>query len=64
MYVCLCNAVSDKTIRNAVRQHHVHSIGELKRIVPVGRDCGKCIRQARELINEEIAQLPKIDNVA
>ncbi|NRN30633.1 bacterioferritin-associated ferredoxin [Photorhabdus heterorhabditis] len=64
MYVCLCNAVSDRTIRNAVRQHHVHSIRELQRIVPVGRDCGKCIRQARELINEEIAQLPKIDKVA
>ncbi|WP_453040200.1 (2Fe-2S)-binding protein, partial [Streptomyces murinus] len=22
MYVCLCNAVTDKAIRNAVRQHN------------------------------------------
>ncbi|MBC8954752.1 MULTISPECIES: bacterioferritin-associated ferredoxin [Xenorhabdus] len=64
MYVCLCNAISDKTIRNAVHQQHVRSIRELRDFVPVGSDCGKCIRQAREIINEEIALLPPINNVA
>ncbi|CDH05743.1 regulatory or redox component complexing with Bfr, in iron storage and mobility [Xenorhabdus bovienii str. oregonense] len=64
MYICLCNAISDKTIRNIVRQQHIRSIRELKDFVPVGSDCGKCIRQAREIMNEEIAQLPPINNVA
>ncbi|MGJ0629402.1 bacterioferritin-associated ferredoxin [Xenorhabdus bovienii] len=64
MYICLCNAISDKTIRNIVRQRHVRSIRELRDFVPVGSDCGKCIRQAREIMNEEIAQLPPINNVA
>ncbi|CDG99543.1 MULTISPECIES: bacterioferritin-associated ferredoxin [Xenorhabdus] len=64
MYICLCNAISDKTIRNIVRQQHVRSIRELRDFVPVGSDCGKCIRQAREIMNEEIAQLPPINNVA
>ncbi|MCP9269939.1 bacterioferritin-associated ferredoxin [Xenorhabdus sp. XENO-1] len=64
MYICLCNAISDKTIRNIVRQQHVRSIRELRNFVPVGSDCGKCIRQAREIMNEEIAQLPPINNVA
>ncbi|CAM3903295.1 bacterioferritin-associated ferredoxin [Xenorhabdus thuongxuanensis] len=64
MYVCLCNAVSDKAIRNAVHQQHIRSIRELRSFVPVGNDCGKCIRQAREIMNEEIALLPPINNVA
>ncbi|PHM74773.1 bacterioferritin-associated ferredoxin [Xenorhabdus kozodoii] len=64
MYVCLCNAVSDKAIRNAVHQQHIRSIRELRSFVPVGSDCGKCIRQAREIMNEEIALLPPINNVA
>ncbi|OTA17712.1 Bacterioferritin-associated ferredoxin [Xenorhabdus beddingii] len=64
MYVCLCNAISDKTIRNAVHQRHVRSIKELRDFIPVGSDCGKCIRQAREIMDEEIALLPAINNVA
>jgi bacterioferritin-associated ferredoxin len=64
MYICLCNAISDKTIRNAVRQQYVRSIRELKNFVPVGSDCGKCVRQAREIINEEISSLPPVINVA
>ncbi|MCC8380995.1 bacterioferritin-associated ferredoxin [Xenorhabdus sp. PB30.3] len=64
MYICLCNAISDKAIRNAVRQQNVRSIRELKNFVPVGSDCGKCVRQAREIINEEISLLPLIINVA
>ncbi|MDX7992467.1 bacterioferritin-associated ferredoxin [Xenorhabdus sp. Reich] len=64
MYVCLCNAVSDKTIRNAVHQQHVRSIRELRNLIPVGNDCGKCIRQAREIMDKEIALLPQINNVA
>ncbi|MBC8944485.1 MULTISPECIES: bacterioferritin-associated ferredoxin [Xenorhabdus] len=64
MYICLCNAINDKTIRNAVRQQHVRSIRELKSVVPVGSDCGKCVRQAREIINEEISSLPPMINVA
>ncbi|MBD2811950.1 bacterioferritin-associated ferredoxin [Xenorhabdus sp. Vera] len=64
MYVCLCNVISDKTIRDAVHQRHVRSIRELRNFVPIGSDCGKCIRQAREIINEEIALLPPMNNVA
>ncbi|WP_340611946.1 bacterioferritin-associated ferredoxin [Xenorhabdus bharatensis] len=64
MYICLCNAISDKAIRNAVKQQNVRSIRELKSFVPVGSDCGKCVRQAREIINEEIALLPPLINVA
>ncbi len=53
MYVCLCNAVSDKAIRAAVRQHQPASFKELQRIVPVGTQCGKCIRSARGIMAHE-----------
>lgn len=64
MYVCLCNGISDKTLRHAIRKYHPHSLQQLRRIVPVGQECGKCIRQAREILEEEIAQLPKFVKVA
>lgn len=35
MYVCLCNAVTDKAIRNAVRQHNPHTMKQLRELVPI-----------------------------
>ncbi|AJI95439.1 bacterioferritin-associated ferredoxin [Yersinia ruckeri] len=64
MYVCLCNGVSDKVIRNAVRQHHPHTLKQLRQLVPIGTDCGKCIRQAREILIEECANIPEMNDVA
>ncbi|WP_434134953.1 bacterioferritin-associated ferredoxin [Dickeya zeae] len=52
MYVCLCNAVSDKVIRQVVRQHQPQSLKQLKQFVPIGTSCGKCIRQARLILEE------------
>lgn len=64
MYVCLCNAISDKVIRRVVRQHQPQSILELRQLIPIGNDCGKCIRQARLILEEEQVLLPEIANVA
>ncbi|NSL63559.1 bacterioferritin-associated ferredoxin [Yersinia pestis] len=64
MYVCLCNAVSDKVIRKAVRQHQPHTVKQLRQLVPIGSDCGKCIRQAREILIEELANIPEMNDVA
>ena len=36
MYVCLCNGISDKKIRQAVRQFSPHSFQQLKKFIPVG----------------------------
>ena len=44
MYVCLCNGISDKKIRQAVRQFSPHSFQQLKKFIPVGNQCGKCLR--------------------
>ncbi|HBY5361393.1 TPA: bacterioferritin-associated ferredoxin, partial [Klebsiella pneumoniae] len=36
MYVCLCNGVSDKKIRQVVRQFQPQSFQQLRKFVPVG----------------------------
>ncbi|MEC5321274.1 bacterioferritin-associated ferredoxin [Brenneria populi subsp. brevivirga] len=64
MYVCLCNAVSDKAIRKAVRQYQPQSMQQLRKLVPIGTDCGKCIRQARNILEDELVQLADIYEVA
>ncbi|KFD22421.1 MULTISPECIES: bacterioferritin-associated ferredoxin [Tatumella] len=53
MYVCLCNGISDKSIRAVIRQHQPSSLKELQRFVPVGTQCGKCLRSARQILEHE-----------
>ena len=60
MYVCLCNGISDKKIRQAVRQFSPHSFQQLKKFIPVGNQCGKCVRAAREVMEDELMQLPEL----
>ncbi|MDR7344076.1 MAG: bacterioferritin-associated ferredoxin [Pantoea sp.] len=64
MYVCLCNAISDKTIREAIRRHQPKSIQHLRKIVPVGQQCGKCIRTTREIMDEELLLLAEYKEIA
>ena len=64
MYVCLCNAVSDKTLREAVRRYQPKSIQQLRQLVPVGKQCGKCIRVAREIMDEELQSVPLYKEIA
>ena len=64
MYVCLCHGISDKTIRHLVQKNQVTSIKSLRSCVPLGSDCGKCVRQAKMIIDSELALIPKIEEVA
>ncbi|WP_025740166.1 bacterioferritin-associated ferredoxin [Salinivibrio socompensis] len=53
MLVCICHSVSDKTIKHWVRQQGITSIRELRQLTPLGSQCGKCVRQAQEVIVDE-----------
>lgn len=64
MYVCLCNGVSDKKIRQAVRQFQPQSFQQLRKFIPVGNQCGKCVRAAREIMHEELLQIPEFKEIA
>ena len=54
MYVCVCKAVSERTIRRAVREDGVVSLRELSRIYGLGTCCGKCVPVAREIVEQEL----------
>ncbi|MDE0853129.1 MAG: bacterioferritin-associated ferredoxin [Nevskia sp.] len=51
MYVCVCRAVSDRKIRQAVEQGAC-SVRALKDQLGVGSVCGRCVPEARQLIHQ------------
>ena len=55
MYICICNAVTETEIRDAVRNHKIHGgSGELSRMRYISNKCGICAKSVREIINEEL----------
>jgi bacterioferritin-associated ferredoxin len=49
MYVCVCRAVSDSKIRHAVAQGACN-VRALKDQFGLGSVCGRCVPEARELL--------------
>lgn len=56
MYVCLCNGVTDRQIREAV-DNGCDSIGELTMRTGCGASCGSCLGMAASMITEMQAEL-------
>ncbi len=54
MYVCICNAITDKQIRRAAR-NGVSSLYELRGTLGVAAGCGSCARTAQDILNEEFS---------
>ncbi|HXH03454.1 MAG TPA: bacterioferritin-associated ferredoxin [Candidatus Competibacteraceae bacterium] len=55
MYVCVCKAVTDRQIREAVRDG-ADSMRALRRELGVCSGCGKCAPYVRELLDETLAE--------
>jgi bacterioferritin-associated ferredoxin len=51
MYVCICNAVTEREVRDCVRGG-VCSVDELSMQLGVGAGCGRCRPSAEELLRE------------
>lgn len=51
MYVCVCQAVTDRQIRQAV-EGGARTLKDLRRDLGVTRDCGRCACCARECLQE------------
>ncbi|MEX2488581.1 MAG: (2Fe-2S)-binding protein [Pseudomonadales bacterium] len=57
MYVCVCNAVRDTQIREAV-QRGCNELDDLTEELGVGNACGTCVEYARALLESQLeAQL-------
>lgn len=58
MLVCLCKGVSDKKIRWLV-QNGATCLRDIMATCQAGSDCGSCVCQVRDLIQETRAECQK-----
>jgi bacterioferritin-associated ferredoxin len=56
MYVCICHAVTDTQIKNAV-EAGCCSLREVSQCLNVGKTCGRCVPAAREVIHDTLSEL-------
>ena len=55
MYVCLCNAVTERTIRNLVADGY-HSLPEIQALTGCSNTCGRCTEHAESVIEAALAR--------
>ena len=53
MIICVCKAVGERTLREAIRSG-ARSVPELARATGASTDCGTCAKHLVELIAEEL----------
>ena len=51
MYVCICQAVTDRQIRQAA-QDGARTLGDLRRALGVSSECGQCAAAARQCLDD------------
>ncbi|PTQ90693.1 (2Fe-2S)-binding protein [Agitococcus lubricus] len=56
MFVCVCHAVTDKQIKQAV-EAGCCSYREVRDCLQTGTTCGRCVPETRELINATLIEL-------
>ncbi len=57
MYVCVCNAVTERQIHQAV-QDGIRSMRDLRRDLGVTRDCGRCAECALSCLRASLPAAP------
>ena len=55
MYICICHAVTDSAIREAV-DRGVGNFRDLSFETGCGTQCGSCVKLAREVLDDELAR--------
>ena len=53
MYICVCHAVTERTLRKAVRDG-ASSINDLSYLTGCGTQCGSCVQSTREILDSEL----------
>jgi bacterioferritin-associated ferredoxin len=57
MIICVCKAVSDRHIRNAVNDGAT-CLRDLSRELGLGTCCGKCVPEARATLSDFLVESP------
>jgi bacterioferritin-associated ferredoxin len=60
MYVCICNAVNEKSIQQAVAEG-AQNVRDVRRCLGVGSQCGQCVRHAHEVIEQAKSVIDKTE---
>jgi len=55
MYVCICNAVNESAIQQAV-DNGATSFRDLSMMTGCGTQCGSCVKLARDVLDKALAQ--------
>lgn len=55
MYVCVCKAVTDTQLHNAIDKG-ICTRRELTHCFGVGKDCGKCNKEVKEILKQRTEQ--------
>ncbi len=62
MYVCVCNAVTERDIRNAAEQG-ARTLRSLNLQLGVAADCGRCARCARQVLKDHLSRRSSVKSV-
>lgn len=54
MYICICKAITDHQIRQAV-EDGAHSLRAVQTQLDIANQCGKCGQLAREIIRQTLS---------
>ena len=56
MYVCCCNGITDRQIKQSVETNEIQTLRELNNKFGMGKQCGKCVKEVRQIFNESLAE--------
>ena len=56
MYICLCNAITERDIRNCCADEAARTLRDLELCLGVGVSCGKCRRAAKEILDNSCSE--------
>ena len=56
MYICLCNAITERQVIQAAEEG-ARSPRDLAQGLGVGRGCGRCVSCAKALLRETVARI-------
>ena len=60
MYVCICRAVTEQEIRDAIALG-AHTAHALRKHLGVSTECGKCAREVRRILKDSQSNHPHED---
>ena len=63
MYVCLCRGITDQDIKEAIA-NGAESIRDIRDTLDLGTCCGRCVPEAKSIINAELSEIAARISVA